>query len=258
MLVDREVRIASIGHAVFAAIVLAFGILGVLHADFGPIWEPVANDVPARSALVRVCSFVCVAAGIGLFWRRLAALAARVLLGYLLIWLLAFRARAIVRAPDELGSWDGCAEMAVIVAGAWVLYAWFARGFASGETGVRIARVLYGLALIPFGIAHLVYVDETAALVPDWLPAHVVWAYGTGGAFLVAGAAILVGVFARPAAALSALQIGLFTILVWIPVAVTGTPSAFQWHELGISAALAAGAWVVADSYRVTRATPLR
>jgi hypothetical protein len=61
------------------------------------------------------------------------------------------------------------------MAGAWVLYAWFAAdwdrqrlGFVTGETGVRIARGLKGLALIAFGLSHFACVTDTAALVPSW------------------------------------------------------------------------------------------
>jgi hypothetical protein len=59
-------------------------------------------------------------------------------------------------------------------------------------------------------------------------------------------------VFARPAAALSALQMGIFLLLVWVPIVAAGPHYGFQWIETLISLALTASAWVVAESYRGT------
>lgn len=250
-------RITSVGHAVFAATLIAFGILGLITGDFAPIWQDAPKGVPAREALAYLCAVISLVCGTGLFARRAAALAARVLLAFLLLWMFLVKVRFILLAPATEGSYQSWGETAVIVAGAWVLYAQFATNWdrrwfalAAGDNGLRAARVLYGLAMIAFGLSHFVYVQLTAPLVPSWLPWHMAWAYFTGTTYLAAGIAVLTGLYARMALVLSAVQMGLFTLLVWMPPAVAGQMSVSQWGEFGVSWALTAAAWVISDSYR--------
>src|SRR5262245_29165165 len=226
-------RIASAGHAAFAAVFIGLGIQGFVTGDFTAVWQPVPEGAPGRELLVYLCAAVSLASGLGLLWRRTAALAARVLLASLFLWLLVWRVRALFIATLVEGTWS-FGETLVMMAGAWVLFVWFATdrdrqrlGFVAGDRGLRVARALYGVGLIPFGYAHFAFIKETADLVPGWIPGHLAWAYFTGGSFIAAGVAILFGVCARLAAALSAWQMGLFFVLVWIPKAAAGSMSAF-------------------------------
>jgi uncharacterized membrane protein len=239
-----QLRIAGAGHVVFALTLIAMGVQGVVEGKFNVLWQPVPKWVPAREVVLYVCALVTLLAGIGLLWRRAAPYAARLLLGWVLLWLLLVRLPNMALAPGIDTVWAAC-KTAVMAAAAWALYVRLA-----GGVGLRVAQTLYALALIPFGVAHFLYLDATAPLVPGWLPWHIAWAYITGATFIAAGIAIIIGVAARLAAILSTIQMGLFTLIVWLPVIAAGHAKPFQRSEFVISWILTACGWVVADSYR--------
>ena len=253
------IRIASAGHVAFAATMIALGVMGLIAGDFAQIWQPVPKWVPAYTPLAYLCALISLGCGVGLLWRRTSPTASRVLLASLLLWLLVLRLpNLFYQTPLVLVAWSFGAT-AVMAAGAWVLYSWFADdrdrarfGFVTDARGLRIARVLYGVSLIPFGLAHFMYLDATTVLIPNWLPGHAAWAYFTGAAFIAAGLGVAIGVFARLAATLSTLQMGLFGLIVWVPRVIAGTVNDFQRGEFITTCALTAGAWVVAESYRGT------
>ena len=248
---------------VFAATMVALGVAGLLQHDFAAIWQPVPKRWPGREALVWLSGLVALVCGLGLVWPRTAAPAAGVLTVVLLAWLLVFKVRVAVGMPAVAAAWESCGETAVVAAGAWTLFAeaaagWRRVGFLAGDGGLRTAQVLYAIAMLAFGAAHIAYIKETASLVPGWLPAHGAWVWVTGIAYIAAGLAILAGAWARLAAALSAAQMGVFTLLVWTPAVAAPGAGADAWSEAVISWTLTAAGGVVAASYGRTPWLALR
>jgi len=252
-------HIASAGHALLAASLIWLGALGLAKGTFVQIWQPAPSWIPAREAIAYLLAIISLASGLGLLWRRSAAVAARVILASFTLWIVLMRLpNLFYQRPLVLVAWSFGAT-AVMAAAAWVLFVRFAGdddrrrlGRIADARGVRIAQALFGLSLIPFGFAHFMYVDATAPLIPQWLPFPVALAYLTGGTFIAAGLAMIVGVLGRLAAALTTWQIGLFTVVVWMPRVFAGTLSEFQRGEVVASFVLTAGAWVLTESYRAT------
>ena len=232
--------VSTLDRIPLAASIFALGVLGLAAGDFVAVWQPVPKGTPARESLAYLCAIVCLASGLALPWKSTAARAAHVLLVSFAAWMLLFRLPVLFKSPTVAVLYESWGECAVMVAAAWVLCAY----------DLRIARWFYGLALIAFGVAHFAYARETAALVPAWLPAHSAWVFLTGCTYVAAGAAVLTGVAARLATTLSAVQMALFTVLVWVPGVMLGHADIPRWSELLDSWALTAGAAVVAKSYR--------
>ncbi len=252
-------RLTRPGQAAFALLMIVLGIQGLITGKFTTVWAPVPSGVPAREMLAYVVAAISLACGAGLLLRQSSALAARVLFVSFAIWFLVWRVRALLIASLVEGTWSAGATL-VMIAASWALFATLATdrdrerfGFATGDGGLRVAYILYGVAMIPFGYAHFAYIQHTTDLVPTWLPGRLGWAYFTGAAFIAAGLAILFGVYARLATALSAAMMGVFGLFVWVPVVMKGNASAGDWGEFASTVALTVGGWAVADSNHPAR-----
>ena len=239
-----------------AVSMIAIGIVSIVYGNDSFIWVLIP-DMPGSATLVYLCGLTALASGIGLLLPRYLLLACRVLVAFLLLWLVVLKLTSLLASPGQLVRWESCGETLAILAGALCLLAknageWEKQrvGFAVGENGIRLARYLLIAAVLTFGLAHFAYADMTASLVPRWLPFPHFWAYLTGAASIAAAAGMLLGLYPRLAAVLEAAMLWAFTLLVWIP-RVTSTPSdQGNWTEWILSAAIAAGAWLVAETYR--------
>ena len=249
------IRIASAGHAAFAIATITLGVITLVTRQLPAVWMPVPKwAMSAHTLFVYLWALFSIGGGIALFWRRSALLAAQLLFAFSLFWLVAFRLpNLFYEKPLVLVGW-AFGKTAIMVAAAWVLCLWFAAdrhpSVVFDGKGLRLARGLYGVSLIPFGLAHFIYLSATTVLIPSWLPWHTAWAYLTGAAFIAAGIAISLGVLGGLAAALSTLQLGLFGLIVWVPRVIAGNVNEFQRGEFIVTFALMAAAWVVADSYQ--------
>ena len=237
-------RVYGLAAVLLGAVVLAWG-------DFSSTWQPVPDALPQRALFAYVAGAMLAAAGIALLarrWERPAALAVAALA---LVFAAGWVGR-IVGQPALFAMWLGLAEQLAVVLGGLAVVA--SRDGRTGPMGHAV-RVGFGLCLLAFGTAHLLYVKETAAMVPAWLPpGQRFWALLTGVADLAAGLALLAGPLALLAARLATAMFVGFGLLVWLPLLIAAPGEPTNWFGNAINLAIAAGAWAVADL--IARAPP--
>ena len=77
-----------------------------------------------------------------------------------------------------------------------------------------IGKLMYAGPMAMFGIFHFMGADDMKGMVPDYLPAPVVFVYLTGVALILAAVAIVIGKKAKLATQLLGLMLALFALLL--------------------------------------------
>jgi uncharacterized membrane protein YphA (DoxX/SURF4 family) len=238
----------------FAIGMIGLGALALVVGDFAMQWQPVAPWFPARTPLAYAAAVLMLVCGAGLLFRPTAAWSARILFPYCIVWAL-LKVPALIVAPTMEAVWLGFGEITLLLSGAWTLFVRLADlptssplSSLAGERSLKAARILFALSLLPIGLSHIVYIQPTHDFVPAWLPFRTFWAYLTGAGQMASGLGVLFGVLPRIAAWAEAIQIALYTLLIWVPMAVAGPTARLNWTGLCISWILGAAAWAVAQN----------
>lgn len=230
-----------------ACLVLGLGGLGVLaliYSDFAFQWQPVPPEIPARGALALANGVFLVGACAALLWGRTRIWAGLALGVYLFLWTFVLHTPRLIAGVEA--AWNGMAEIGTLTAAAFLI----AAREAGREQMVRVARFAFALCLPVFGVAHFLYAEFTASMVPAWLPAPLFWAYFTGVGHVAGGLSILTGILPRLGATLFALMVSCFVVLLHIPRVAAAPDNRFEWTMLCVALSITGAAWTIAGSLR--------
>ncbi len=246
------VRNQQPGLTLFAVGMVGLGILALVYGDFALVWQPVAAWVPGRTGLAYASGVLMLVCGAGLLFSATVKWSVRILFPYLIVWTL-LKVPALVVAPQIEGVWLGLGELVMLLAGGWTLFAVYAElpegsvlKFARGEKGIRIARILFAIWVIPVGLSHLFYVEATVSFIPAWIPFKTFFAYLTGIGHMTSGVGVLFGILPRVAAWAEAGMLSVITLLVWAPAIFAAPKTRMPWTAFFISWAITAAVFVVA------------
>jgi uncharacterized membrane protein YphA (DoxX/SURF4 family) len=237
----------------FAAIL--FGVTAFVWHDYDS-WAQaqVLGKTSFAHVLLGAIALAHVVGGFALLLNRTMRLGA-VLLGVVYLFFTTLALPRVFASPLVYDAWNNIFEQLSVLCGALLIYATaLAEDTKWRRKWLRAGIVLFGLCVFSFALEQVFYLSATASLVPKWIsPGQMFWAVATTVALALAGIAILSGWWATVAAQLFAVMILLFSLLIWFPKIVTDPQHHFNWTEGAESLAIAATAWLVADSLNSIR-----
>jgi uncharacterized membrane protein YphA (DoxX/SURF4 family) len=241
-----------LGIRIYGLGAVATGLVGLVWGDFALQWQPVAPHFPARAALAYVFAALLILAGIAVNSQRLRVAGAAMLTVLYAIVVVLMQGANIIQHPGEFATWSGAAEQVALLSAGLAAYAWLRadrlRGSWDSNQLLHIATIAMGVCLLTFGVAHFLYLQFTASMVPAWIPGgQRFWALLTGVAHIAAGIALLTGVKARLAAVLLTVMFASFGLLIHLPL-LLAQPDHLNWVMNSVNLALTGAAWTIAHS----------
>ncbi len=245
---------------VYAAGSTAAGILDLVWGDFEAAHQPIqalGDHIPGVQILAYIAAIWLIAGGTAILWRRTARQGAWALAAIYFIFaafwfprfytafhLLGFSFSLLV------GLLVGVAQQLILVAAAGIIHASLDTNPSTRTAKIfSVARWVFGLSSIDFGLAHLTGLRQVVAMVPRWMPfGGEFWAILTGIAFMLAGIAILSRIQDVLAARLLALMLLVFSVLVLAPRPFSRPHDHVAWGSSAYNLAAVGAAWIAAES----------
>lgn len=230
-------KLTAFGRLFIAIAMIAFGIQHFVYLDFVTrVFPKLPAWIPGHSILACVFGAFLFIAGAAILVGKEARTAALLLGGVILLSFAVLHLPLLLANPANGGVWTNAGK-GLALAGASFLVAGSVPVEFTNRAGFRamianalerfipLSRFFLAAFLILGGILHFIYVEFVATLVPEWIPGHLFWTYFAGVALIAGGVGIILPWTTRLAAALTAIMIGLWVVLLHIPRALANLHS---------------------------------
>jgi len=251
--------LSKLGIYVYGLSSATVGVMDFIWGDFDSAHQPIqafGDHIPGREILAYITAVWMIAAGLAILWRRSAraggAALAIMYLVFTVFWLPRFYTAPHYlgfRIPVFIGVAAGVGiELIAFAAGA-LIYASLSMHSASWPRIILIARWIFGLCAIDFGVNHLDAVGDNLGYVPKWMPlGQAFWVILTGICFVLAGLAILSRIQDVLAARLLALLFFAFNVFS-LPQFIFADPKGHAaWGGNAINLAFVGASLIFADA----------
>jgi uncharacterized membrane protein YphA (DoxX/SURF4 family) len=216
-------KLAALAFVFYAAPLAVFGAEHLTDAreimQLVPVW------IPARLFWAYFVGVALITASLSLSLKRHLRLTGSLVALMFFLFVVMMHIPGVVEHPRDRFFWAIVFRDSSFGAGALALAGAMTPGLSAGRgnLAVTVARVILGVALIVYGVEHLLHPAFAPGvplekLTPAWVPLPHLWSYLAGTVEVVTGVAILINRYTRDAAVIAGLLMVLLTLLLYVPI----------------------------------------
>ncbi len=250
--------ISELGRIIFGAAILALGVEHLVCANmaaqpfpaqFHAIVIPVIPWIPAHPWLAYLTGAALVVAGLGMLTNVRARAGALLFGGIFGACALILHLPRLIAVPGNWGLRGEVCELLALSSAAFVLATTIPRADGRGSERyvalATIGRIIFGCAVVVFGVDHFLALNLIASLVPAWMPGHLFLAGLAGAAMVAAGISIVTKWHGRLGAFGLGLMFLLFVLTLHGPRVLADPHSPDEWSSALIALGMCGASWIL-------------
>lgn len=242
--------IINTGKYIFATTLAAFAIIQFITAALPSALMPLPKEMPGKVVIAYVSGLIFLLTAIAVFINRKAALMAMVSGFVFLLFLIYPHTPKLISNVYNAGEWVVFLEILALACGCFIL----ANSVTAGSAGIRnaglIARYLFAVVLLIFGIQHVMYENFILTLIPAWMLVKLLLARMVTTAFFATALSIGLNLFTRLSTTLTGFMFVIFVATLHAPRVFLRPTKETEWTSLSIALAAAGICFMIAAGSR--------
>lgn len=252
-------KLLQSGKYLFATAMAGFAAIQFITLSLPSEFMPLPANMPGKAVLAVLTGLILVLGAVLIVINRMSKL------GALLIAILFFFFLIYPHIPKLLsnlynpGEWVAFLETLCFSCGGFIL-----AGQLPADSPVVIkwdntinkislvSKYLFAIAILIFGIQHIMYEKFIVTLIPSWIPAPIVWSYIVKAAFILTAISIVIRIQSRLALTLLGTMFLLWVLILHGPRVMASPKVEPEWTSFFVAMAMSGICFLLSSTCKVS------
>jgi uncharacterized membrane protein YphA (DoxX/SURF4 family) len=251
-------KIINSAKYLFVAAVAGLAMISLITSSLPVALIPVSKTAGSKVFIAWLFAIILLTACISIIINKMTTTAAYIIAAVFFFILVAIHLPLLIPDVHNANEWVAFLEILSISCGGFLLAAIVNTDIENTRRNIfilksaTIAKFVFALAIVIFGVQHIMYEQFIITLIPAWLPFKQFWAYMVEAAFILTPISILLNIKTRLATFLLGLMFITWVLILHAPRVFNAPKIKAEWTSMFIALAMGGISLMIASIQKKT------